>query len=423
MLKPQFKLGAFLVVVLAAMGIVIIMLGQVSLKKGYEINVLFDNIGDLPEGSTVKMYGVKVGRVESVELYKNQARVVVWLRDDVRIGNDARAEISQMGFIGSTILTLTRGSEGAPRLKQGDTIVGHPPLSYSEIVDKLMEGLTEVTKAFEGLENIGVAGQNIGNTFKNLSEMTEALNKSLGKEGQKLAEAIDNLNRLLKTMDRVVDEELTGTAESIKKLAEASDELTIILRKIKAGEGTAGKLISSDEYSQKIRGVLDSIYEASRDMEDAVKRFKGFDTTYNSDVYYSPEDDLMRSYAGLTLVTSSDRFLNLALENIAPSEGSYKDYDMGGDRFNSLTVKAGKNIGNFTVFAGAIRSSGGLGALWNPLPMLKLGTEWFEFSRLENPRGNISTSLKLMDFLKMGVSYEDLLEDGDFRAGLGVEIK
>jgi hypothetical protein len=195
------------------------------------------------------------------------------------------------------------------------------------------------------------------------------------------------------------------------------------LRKINSGEGPAGKLISSEEYSQKISGALDSIYEASKDMEDAVKRFKGFDTAYNSDVYYSPENELMRSYAGLTLETSSDRFLNLAMENIAPSEGSYKEYDQGGDRFNSLTVKAGKNLGSFSVFAGAIRSSGGLGAGWKPLPMLSVDTEWFEFSRSENPRGNISTSLKLMDFLKLGVSYEDLLEDGDFRAGLGIEIK
>ncbi len=423
MLNPKLKLGALFVAALGAMGVVIVMLGQVSLKKGYEFSVLFDNVADLPSSSVVKMYGVEVGRVDSITLYKDKAKVKVWLRDEIKIHTDTRVKILQMGLIGNTFLSITRGTEEAPLIKGGDTIIGQAPLSYGEIIDKLMEGLAEVTGAFEGLEDIGGVGTDLGDTFKNLSEMTESVNKSLGEEGKKLTLAIDNFNKLIKSLDEVVGSEFTGTAKSIRKFRNAAQELTSILKKIKEGQGTVGKLISSDEYSSKIGKAIDNIYEASNNMEDAVKRIKGFDTAWRSKVTYSPEDELLRSYAGITLNTSARRFLNLSFENIDPSGGSYKNYDAVGDRVNALTLKAGKDIGNFSIFAGAIRSSGGVGLGWDPLRILNLETEIFEFSRSENPKWRFSSSLKLTDFLMLELGYEDLLEKRDCRVGLELEIK
>jgi phospholipid/cholesterol/gamma-HCH transport system substrate-binding protein len=423
MIKPKVKVGALLVAALGAMGLVIVMLGQVSLKKGYEFSVLFETVSDLPSSSVVKMYGVKVGRVDSIRLFKDKAKVKVWIRDEIKIHTDTKIEILRMGLIGNTFLSITRGTAKEPFLKAGDTVVGISPISYGEILDKLMVGLTEVTRAFEGLEDIGGVGKDLGDTFKNLSEMTLSVNKAMGEEGEKLSHAIDSLNQLLKSMDKVVGTEFSGTAESIKKFGAAADELTFLLRKIKKGEGTVGKLISSEEYSKKIGEAIESVYEASNDIEDAVKRFKGFDSSWDSGVNFSPKDELLRSYAGITLKTSSRRFLNLGFENIDPSGGSYKNYDEGGDRLNSLTVKAGKELGDFRIFAGAIRSSGGVGADWEPLRILNFGTAIFEFSRSENPRWSISSSLKLTDFLKLDLNYEDLLERRDLRAGLELEIK
>lgn len=422
MINAQTKVGLLiLAAIIVALGVVV-NLGKISIKKGYEFYVLFDDIADLPARPAVKISGVVVGRVNKIELYKGKARIKMWIAGDVKIHKDTNVKILKMGMIGNTYVSLTEGTEDFPLIQQGDIIEGVNPLSYEQVVDSLVSGLNEVVRVFQKIGEKDM-GENISQTFANLKELSGSLNTALGKDGRKLAEAMDNINSVMSNLDSMLEEGSEVVNVNIEKLGSAADELRAILVEIRQGKGAAGKILISEEYGKKVGDTIDSIYRASRDLKEAVNRFKGFDTTWDAGIYYAPEGKIFRSYSGLTVRTSSERFLNIGLENMIPPDGTDR-FDPEGDRINALTVKAGKKFGNFTVFGGAIRSSGGFGANWLYRDILRVETELFDFRRANaNPWWNFSSKLRLVKFLSVGVSFEDILENGSFRTGLEIELK
>lgn len=419
MINPQTKVGLLIIAVIGTVMGVIINLGEVRLKSGYKFYVLFDDLADLPARSVVKIAGVDVGRVNKVELYQGRARVGIWVEKSVKIHKDTKVKISKMGMLGNTYISLSRGTEKYPLLQSGDTVEGINPLSYEEVIDGFVSGLNKVVQVFQKINGKENLGKDIGQTFANLKELTGSLNSVLGKNGGKLGKAIDNINSVLSNLNVILEKEVTVVSVSIEKLGNAADELRVILEDIRLGKGVIGKILTSEEYGRKIGETVDSIYSASKDLKQAVNRFKGFDTSLEAEVYYEPENEVYRSYMGLTFRTSSRRYLNFGIENIKADE---EGIDTGGDRINAITFKAGKSFGSFTVFGGVIRSSGGLGADWVWEDRLRIETKLFEFTRAK-PWWTVSSKLRLTEFLNLGLAYEDILKKGRFRAGVEVKIE
>src|SRR5450432_4944542 len=63
----EFKVGLLIVVSTAIRLGFIFVLGNFSLRSGYTIYVDYDYIGALQPGAPVKVSGIKVGKVESVD--------------------------------------------------------------------------------------------------------------------------------------------------------------------------------------------------------------------------------------------------------------------------------------------------------------------------------------------------------------------
>ncbi|MBN2407311.1 MAG: MCE family protein [Elusimicrobia bacterium] len=422
MINAQTKVGMLILAAMIVAMAVVVNLGNIPLKRGYQFYIMFDDLADLPTRPMVKISGVEVGRVNKVELQGSRARIRVWIQQDVRLYKNLRAKILKMGMIGNTYVSLTRGTEDFPQVRSGDTIEGENPLSYEEVIDSFVSGLQKLVKAFDDLGGNKDLGENISMTFANLRDLSGALNTALGKDGYKLSRAVDNINSVLNNLNLVMEDEIKAIGGSIEKLGSAADELRIILSEVHEGKGPLGKIVSSEEYGKKVGQTIDSIYSASQDLRDAVNRLKGFDTSVGAQVYYEPGSEQYRSYMGMTFRTASKRYLSLGLDNIRAGESSGSDPDEGGDRMNAVSLLAGKSFGSFTVFGGAIRSSGGFGAGWMFKNRLELGTRMFEFSR-DNPWWTVSSKLKLTEFLNLGVAYENILDDGEVRAGVEVDIK
>jgi phospholipid/cholesterol/gamma-HCH transport system substrate-binding protein len=418
MINPQIKVGFLVLAALAAAGIVILTLGDVSLKKGYEFYILFDDLADLPPQSIVKVSGVDVGRVSRVRLHKGRARVKIWVEQDVEIFADTKARITKMGMIGNTYLGLTRGTPKHRRIKHGDIIEGINPLSYEQVVESLVTGVSEAAEFFKKIGVKKELAENINQTFVNLNEASRGINAAIGTGGDKIRKTIQNFNSVMSDIDALLKKEIREVNESIRKIAGAGEELNRLLKGIRQGKGVAGKLLTDEEYAQKAGETIDSIYKASLDLKHAVNRVKGFDTSWDAEVYFDADDDEFRTNSGMTFLTSSERFLSVGVENIRPPENRE---DPGTDRENSLTLKAGKKFGSFGVFGGAIRSSGGIGADWSLKDRLIVETEILEFTR-QNPWWNLNSRLKLTEFLSIGLAWENMLDDANLRTGLELEI-
>jgi phospholipid/cholesterol/gamma-HCH transport system substrate-binding protein len=119
----QFIVGIFGLLGILALAILSFRLGQISIipPPGYTLYASFDNIAGLRPGDEVEIAGVHIGRVQSIELKDERARLAMRIDDGVQIDNDAIASILTSGLIGSKYVSIAPGP-GEKILANGDTI-------------------------------------------------------------------------------------------------------------------------------------------------------------------------------------------------------------------------------------------------------------------------------------------------------------
>jgi phospholipid/cholesterol/gamma-HCH transport system substrate-binding protein len=119
----QFIVGLFALLGIAALVYLSMRLGRVDLfpAPGYSIYANFDNIAGLKTGDLVEIAGVQVGKVTSISLIDNRARVELRINLGVEIDNDAIAAVKTSGIIGDKYISIALGG-GEKTLANGDTL-------------------------------------------------------------------------------------------------------------------------------------------------------------------------------------------------------------------------------------------------------------------------------------------------------------
>src|ERR671923_2004407 len=100
--------------------------GPIPLKpKGYRVTTSFAEATQLATEADVRISGVPVGKVKSIEPDKTTGRSDVTIELESRyapLPADARAILRQKTLLGETYVELTPGSRGARKLKEGQLL-------------------------------------------------------------------------------------------------------------------------------------------------------------------------------------------------------------------------------------------------------------------------------------------------------------
>jgi phospholipid/cholesterol/gamma-HCH transport system substrate-binding protein len=107
----QFIVGIFALAGLAALAFLCFRLGRLELfaPPGYVLYANFDNISGLKVGDGVEIAGVNIGKVVSISLNDERARVEMRVDRGVKIDEDAIAAIRTRGIIGDKYLSISPG--------------------------------------------------------------------------------------------------------------------------------------------------------------------------------------------------------------------------------------------------------------------------------------------------------------------------
>jgi len=158
----EFKVGLLILVSSAILVGLLFILGNFSLRSGFQIHVDYDYVGSLQPGAPVKLSGIKVGKVKAVELFggredpaigkRVQVRVTAWVEDRTRdsIRGDAEFFINTAGVLGEQYLEIVPGKDWNHPAIQPDTIVHddhfvHDPPRTDLVVARLYEVLDGVS--------------------------------------------------------------------------------------------------------------------------------------------------------------------------------------------------------------------------------------------------------------------------------------
>ena len=89
------------------------------------------------------------------------------------IKNDSVATIQSEGLVGDKFVEISFGSDKSPKVKDGDTIQGQPPLQISDLLNKTSEVLDTTKGAID----------NVNQTASNLNSITTKINQGEGSIG------------------------------------------------------------------------------------------------------------------------------------------------------------------------------------------------------------------------------------------------
>jgi len=143
--KLEMKVGLFIGIGIFLMFLIVFSIKDVSmLGKGYEFNVTFDFVNGVTESSPVRLSGVRVGEINKVDLFydaeagRTRVKLLLWLRGNVNIEEDAVARINSLGLLGEQYVEITPGISKV-FVKPGGKIIGHNPVHVGEQMEKVKD--------------------------------------------------------------------------------------------------------------------------------------------------------------------------------------------------------------------------------------------------------------------------------------------
>jgi phospholipid/cholesterol/gamma-HCH transport system substrate-binding protein len=179
-MSRAFRVGAFILATLLifASGVFLIGNKQYLFSSTYRLNAQFPNVAGLADGAEVRVGGLRKGTVKRIVLPSRsdgKVSVVMDLHKSTRdvVKKDSVASIAAEGLVGDKYVEISFGTNGAEKVKDGDTIVSRPPLEMAEVVKKANEVLESAKGAVDNLD--ATAGN-----FKSISSKIDQGRGSVG---------------------------------------------------------------------------------------------------------------------------------------------------------------------------------------------------------------------------------------------------
>jgi len=179
-MTKAFRLGAFIVLALLIFAAGVFWIGnkQFLFRSTYRLSAEFQNVAGLNGGAEVRVAGIHEGTVRQIQLPmrpNEKIRVLMDLEGRTRnvIKKDSIANIRSEGLVGDKFVEISFGSEQSPKVNDGDTIQGQPPLQISDLLNKT----NQVLDTTQG------AVANVNDTAKNLSSITTKIDQGQGTIG------------------------------------------------------------------------------------------------------------------------------------------------------------------------------------------------------------------------------------------------
>ena len=316
-MAQALKVGIFATICLVILAVLVWKIEDLNPfgTKGQRIDATFDSVAGLDDKATVRVAGVRVGRVDGVGLEGRKARVSLLLDKPLNLMAGTYARISSLGLLGEKYVELIPGPAGGPPLPPGYVLPGETPPSFDEAMAKLNkigDSIQQMTGSLSGSDIGGSINRLVGD-LQSTSEQIRlmvmenrlALRSTIGNANaasatlaRELPRLADQMNRTLSSIETILAENrgnVSGSTANIReitdKLQTSVDNLNKISGKIASGEGTVGKLVNSEEAYDQVVSTLDSIKGGVNSLSSTIGAINRFKIDLDMQGYQLPDQD------------------------------------------------------------------------------------------------------------------------------------
>lgn len=218
-LTLEVIVGAFMMTVLLGLGYFTILLSREAwFQKRETMEVLFSNVMGLRDGDSVICRGMEVGKVKSLHMADDGVHVLISLQHPLDLRTNYQITVETTSILGGRNLLIDQGSESAPVVEPIPLYAGTPPKDLLSDATALVSGLRKTLIEDGTMDNLRAATADL----RTLTQRVSAGEGTLGK---------------LLSSDSKLYDDLAATVGSLKAVAD----------RLEKGQGTLGKLLSEDD--------------------------------------------------------------------------------------------------------------------------------------------------------------------------------
>ena len=155
-MTPAARIGLFMLAGLIILGVFIIKIEDIPVgERGdrLEITARFPSVAGLDRKAAVRIVGVRVGKVEAINLDGSEALLQLSLDPHVQLHQGAWAQITSLGMLGDKYVEIIPGDPNAPLLPPASELGGKTSPSFDDVMKvatEIGEDVKEVTEALRG---------------------------------------------------------------------------------------------------------------------------------------------------------------------------------------------------------------------------------------------------------------------------------
>ncbi|HEX6324764.1 MAG TPA: MlaD family protein [Vicinamibacterales bacterium] len=240
---------------LFALGLFMIGDRRALFSRDFEIYTEFARLGGIQKGAIVRVAGADAGEVDEIRVPRNPSekfRLKLRVLEDLRglVRTDSVASIQTDGLVGNKFIQIEAGTDAAPQAPDGYTIAGSDLVDFSDLViqaGETLEAVNDVVGQIQASLNVALSG--VSNTMREADRIMVGLEREL--------------------------QTILGKGEVVV------DDLGMIVKDVRAGKGTAGKLVNDTELYDRANklmadanGVIDKVNEAADQAKQLVSELR-----------------------------------------------------------------------------------------------------------------------------------------------------
>jgi phospholipid/cholesterol/gamma-HCH transport system substrate-binding protein len=167
------------------------------------------------------------------------------LREDLRqlVRSDSVPAIQTDGIVGNAFVQVSVGTEDAPLVSPGDTLIGSDPVEFADLIQ---EGRA---------------------TFQTVAAEVSDLRGEVSIAVQALTGTAETTTRVIDDVGKNVQTLTVRSADVVEEAQSALSEAQQLIADVRAGQGTIGRLMTDDALYQ-------SVVSASRDVEQSMRNVR-----------------------------------------------------------------------------------------------------------------------------------------------------
>ena len=248
----ELKIGVLTILAIVIAAVTIFML--TGLKgfswQRYTLKTQFISAPGLKKGSPVRLAGVEVGAVDSVDLAGEKVDVTFEInrayRDRVTAGSIAT--LGSVSLLGEAAVDITPSTKGMPIADGGYVPAARPPAQFTDVTNRASQGIEELSGLIHDVrQGRGTVGKLM--TDERLYAELQQFVATAGELTRGIRDGRGTLGKLVK--DPKTANALEASLRNIERMTE----------QINAGQGTLGKLLKDESFANSLNGATSNLQE------------------------------------------------------------------------------------------------------------------------------------------------------------------